>query len=263
MNKILKLYVLLAITLPAYAHQYKECDIWYYLRAEAGASFSMDSHICANPIIWDPAVEGYNATLGTAPMVGLEGGVNFHEWLSLGTRVNFRSKFKYCKKQTSINASEPGFIGDKTRFFNLDNTSFMINLAFNRTEKSFGWEFCNFSINPFAVIGIGWGRTTLYNFHSQRAETVTVGNFTTNRVASIMSPNANNNFVWDGQLGLNFVFCKDLSVSIGYRYFDGGHFKSNNYLIDVTPDFDSPININAWLGKLRANELVIQLGIEW
>lgn len=239
------------------------CNVSYYLRCEGGPSFSKCSTICADPIYWDVSDNGYNAKLGTAPMVGAEGGISFYDIMSLGARVNYRSKFSYCKFQTSQSTSTPNFLGDKTRFFDLDNTSFMINLIVNRTKTGYGYSSSSCTITPYAGLGIGFARSTIYNFHSTLASTVSVGNFTTNSVNSIMALDANNSFAWDAQAGVNFSFCDSLSISIAYRYFDSGNFKSNNYITNIPTGFDSPIEVPAWAGKLRANELVIQAGFEW
>ncbi|MCL4361440.1 porin family protein [Candidatus Dependentiae bacterium] len=255
---------ILLISLISPLQAYHPCiDLTYYLRAQTGASFGQCSKIKVDTIIWDPSPQGYNAELGTAPIAGLEGGINFHEWISLGASVNFRSKYKYCKFQTSTSTSTPGFIGDKTRIFNLDNTSFMLNLTLNRTANSYGYEFDCFKLCPYVGFGIGWSRTTIYNFHSVRVQQITSGSFTTNQVSSIMSTFGQNHFAWDLEFGLNLTFHEDLSLSIGYRYYDAGSFRSNNFLIDTSASFPTPIQIPAWKGKLRANELVIQLGIEW
>lgn len=270
MNKIIKLLSLSFLINNIYALENKAhrsnvscCDISYYLRCEGGPSFSRCSAVCADPIFWDASEDGYNSKLGTAPMVGLETGINFYDILSLGARANYRSKFSYCKFQTSQAVNTPNFLGDKTRFFDLDNTSFMVNLIINRTKDSYGYSSSSCAITPYGGLGVGFARSTLYNFHSTLTSTVSVGSFTTNRVNSIMGLNANNSFAWDAQAGVNFSFCDSLSVSIAYRYFDSGNFKSNNYITNIPTDFDSPIETPAWTGKLKTNELVIQAGFEW
>jgi len=240
------------------------CKQEFYLRAEAGPSFGMCAYINANPIFWDPATEGYNGNLGTAAMVGLEGGANFYDWLSAGVRANYRSKFSYCKKQTPAGGGTPGFLGDKTRFFDVDNSSFMVTFLANRTAEScFAWDVCGAQIAPYAGVGLGFSRTTVYNFHSRKSATITVGNFVTQGVASLMTPYAQNKFAWDAQLGINIAFSNNTSLSVAYRYFDAGKFRSNNYIVDVLPDFTSAIEVPAWCGKLRAQELVVQVGIAW
>jgi opacity protein-like surface antigen len=236
----------------------------YYIRVEAGPSFGLCAAIEPNPIIWDSAQEGYDAKLHTAPMVGLEVGVNFCDLWSVGARANYRSKFSYCKKQTPLNSATNGFLGNKTRFFDLDATSFILNLMINRTDNPYcALTICKTTLAPYVGLGIGFARTTLYNFHSVRADMATLGTFITNEVGSIMSPNGMNTFAWDAQVGCNISFCSNISLGIGYRFFDAGRFKTNNYLVDVLAGLTTPIVVYPWCSRLRASELVLQAGIGW
>ena len=139
----------------------------------------------------------------------------------------------------------------------------MIHLLLNRTVHSWGLKTAHCLIAPYTGVGLGFARTTVYNFHTVQAAQATAGGFTTNKVGAIMSPNGKNGFAWDAHAGLNVVVCDSLSISAGYRFFDAGCFQSNNYLISTSTDFPTPIIVPAWKGKLRANELVIQAGVEW
>lgn len=261
-SKVLAL--LLVGCLPNVTRTENSCRQEFYIRAEVGPSFGMCADIAANPTFWDSATEGYNAKLGTAAMVGAEAGVNFYDWLSAGVRANYRSKFSYCKKQTPIGNTTPGFLGDKIRFFNVDNSSFMFNVLFNRTSEScYAVDICNAHIAPYAGLGLGFARTTVYNFHSLQAASIAVGNFVTKGVASLMAPYAQHTFAFDAQLGVNITCLNNVSFAFAYRYFDAGKFKSNNYIVDVLPDFGRPVAAPAWCGKLRAQEFVVQLGLAW
>ncbi len=211
-----------------------------------------------------PATGGYDATLCTAPVVGFGFGYYFTDWLSASVSCNHRSKFKYRKFQipTAAAVSTPGFAGDKTRCFDFDNTSFMINLRFDH-------EFCpSYSclpyVKPYGLVGIGMAKNTLYNFHSVTTTPVpAITAFPSFAVASIMTYNVTNQFAWQTEFGIDASYCDNIFVGIGYRYFSGHKFYSNNYLIDKPSGLPSPLTILPWCGRFATQELLLSFSMEF
>ena len=175
---------------------------------------------------------GYAANLGNAPMVGLGFGYYFNEHLSGGFSINHRSNFRYrLFFQSSIVVTTPGFLAPKTRFFDFDNTSFMANLRAD-------YILCHKNhprliLKPYIGLGIGLSKNTVYNFHSVTTDSVVFGGFPTFTVGSIMNDKTINQFAWQADLGFQIAFKECLLFGIGYRYFNGNKFISNNYSVNV------------------------------
>jgi hypothetical protein len=238
---------------------------WFYLRAQVGPSFSRKADLHVNLTQWDPANEGYNATLGTAPFFGFGFGVIPTDWLTLGASVNYRGKYKYKKEQTvPAGAATPGLLPNKTRHFNVDSLSFTADIFFNRVVDScFTYDFCGATFIPYIGGSIGWAQNNLYDFHSTLTETVVISGVPYNTVASIMTPNSRLSFAWTVEIGFDVTMCRLVVLGLAYRYFDGGKFKSNDYTVDLIPGSVRPVAPSAWTGKLRAHELVANFAINF
>lgn len=243
-----------------------DCISPFYSRIEAGGSFSKCASICADPRAWDPAREGYDADLNNAPFASISMGYNINSYMSIGASFTYRGPFKYCKRQTPLETSgTPAFLGEKTRFFDLENNSFMLDFYLNRSgiNSYYNYDVYCGNISPYLGVGIGWSKNAVYNFHSQLSETIQVNNFTTNRVASIMTYKVDNEFAWQISLGVDYNINSCINIGLGYRYFDGGCFKTNNYVVDNLPDYIREVNLPAWTGKLKTNEIVASFTLEF
>lgn len=262
----MKKIFLATILLPSIAAYAQDDCCSYFLQAEGGISLTRCTEICANPILWDTATQGYNAKLRHAPMVGIAFGYLLNNWFAMGVSIDHRSAFRYCKFQTvPAGSTTPSFLGTKTRVFDLDNSSFMLDFMVNKIQRD-----CCYSVDtgfgnivPYIGFGFGLSKTTVYNFHSVVQSTLTSGAFSTQPVRSIMSPNTTNKLGWKFQAGIEFSGCDCLFIGINYRYFDAGKFRSNNYILDTSDDFSQPFAAPAWCGKLRAHEIFGTLSLEF
>lgn len=238
----------------------------FYARVEVGGSFAHCARICADTNFWDESPEGYNSSLCRAPLFGLELGVNVNPWFAFGFSATHRSKFKYCKFQTSTASNTVNFAGNKTRFFDFDNTSFMFDLYFNRSGfNSWGYKCCNFAIIPYFGIGGGWSNNAIHNFHSVLERSFTVGTFTGNPVTSIATYHSQIRGAWQAQVGVDFYANRCVAFGIGYRYFDGGCVRSSNHVIINSSDsvFRNASTAPAWTFKFRTHEVVGTLSLEF
>lgn len=247
------------------AHE-KDCQP-FYVRIEGGKSFSQKADIKVNENYFDPAPEGYNAKIGSAAVFGAGVGYNVTNWLSTGFSANYRSKYDYEKHQTAVTTnSTPDPLGDKTRYFNLDNTSFLFDVYFNRTGSSspFSLTYQSLTLAPFIGASIGLSKNTLYNFHTVLDNTLTNNNLSTHQVESILSDFVKHSFAWQISLGLDITLCKDVTIGLAYRYFDGGTFETNNYTLNQVAAFDNQlITVPAWTGKLKAHEVIANFTINF
>ncbi len=228
-----------------------------YLIAGVGGSFTRCADICVDLNFWDAAVEGYNAQLGKSELYTIGLGYQAHAALRTTFEASFRPSLSYCKFQTGINEGEANFLGNKTRYFNLSNASLMFNAYIDGAGITPGLDLnigCDFHIQPFIGAGIGLSYNKIYNFHSV---TTTLANAISYTVGSAMVSTKHRTFSWQAFAGLEVARTSFCSLDIGYRYFDGGKIKSNNWALAVLP----PQTTSPWTGKLRANEFFVNFNL--
>ena len=77
----------------------------------------------------------------------------------------------------------------------------------------------------------------------------------------MMTSNQTSSFAWQIGAGLDVKF-SCFTIGLAYRYFDGGDFKSNNYIID-DPDGNSTffqgISSSPWKGDLKSHEFITSI----
>jgi len=225
----------------------------------SGASFSKQGHIKADPIFWDPAVQGYNAKLGKTELFSASLGYQFDELLNGTLEATHRPSYKYHKFQIPSTNNSPGQLGNKTRHFNLSNTTVMGNIILDGSAAGLYVEVTPCTvIQPILGAGLGASYNYLSNLH-----TVT---FTTesgfNDVASIVNPRMTTSFAWQVMAGLELMLDEKFGLNFGYRYFDGGRFSSNDYLTTIPTGFNNPISVPSWKGRLEAHEVFLNFKVK-
>lgn len=229
-----------------------------FLILGTGAAFSNNANISANNSVWDTAEQGYNARLGNSEFYTAGIGVSFTPLVAASLEATRRPSFSYSKYQTPPDSasSTPGFLGDKTRYFDLANTSVMANLLLN--GQGLDWTLAptnNISISPFVGLGAGVSYNEVSNFHSVLP--ITNSSTTGSTVASVMSSNTTSAFAWQAMLGVDMRYKQKFGVEIGYRYFDGGVFHTNNYIQADNTALAG--EVPPWKGRLTTNEAFLNL----
>lgn len=217
-----------------------------YIGVEFGGSWSMKSGIKTDPSSWDPAKQGYNANLGKTPIYGFIFGYHFIDFFRADIHYQYRPSFTYEKEQENISGA-----GDKIRNFDLENIAIMFNGYLQASGLScLGcFNLCGIVIDPFIMGGVGISYNTISSFYSESLDFP-------GEIFSMMADKQTSAFSWQAGIGLDFRFCCS-TISLGYRYFYGGEFKSNDYLLDdpdgTTMKFQG-ITAPVWKGKVKANE---------
>ena len=230
----------------------------FYIKLGSGASFARKAHISASPAVWDPAVQGYNGSLGTRPIV--LGGVGYDSpFVSTDITASYRPNFKYSKFQTPSGSSTPGAIGQKTRRFNLDVSSLMLNLYLNgRGFSALNWKVGKASsIFPFVGGGVGISQMKIFNFRSTGLPPVDPPQ------PAFASENENTiryRFTYQVMGGLEYRYRDVCALSFGYRWFDVSRFKGPRYIRDENGNAVDVQN-NSWKIKFAANEAVVEFKI--
>jgi len=253
------------------AHEHSSNN--FYLKAGVGGSFSRDAGICVDNRQWNRASEGYTASVCDSELYTVAAGYIFNKLVSAECEVTVRPSFSYQKFQTPVSASTFSFVGliPRTRFFRLSNTAIMANFYVRGAGVAdrLAWEFCDggWLLQPVLGVGLGISYNNLYDFHTvfcNEANIINLNGLITRRVASVELPYTSRSLSGQVMIGCELVH-ENFSGYVGYRYFNGGTFKSNNYLTSRNASTDGTHAGTSvpWKGKLRAHEFVVNLGVSF
>ncbi len=230
----------------------------FYVKIGSGASFAQKAHVYAPPAVWDPALQGYNSGLGTAPII--LGGLGWDSpFVAADITAAYRPNFKYKKFQTPSTGGTPGQLGEKTRRFDLDISSIMLSTYFNgRGIRALNWKTGGYSsVYPFIGGGIGVSQLTVSNFRSTGLPSIV------EPLASFGSENQYNksySFTYQLMTGLEYRYRDVCALSVGYRWFSINKFNGPEYIRTSTGDAFDAKN-NTWRINFSANEALIEFKV--
>ncbi|MBA3662075.1 MAG: porin family protein [Gammaproteobacteria bacterium] len=256
MKRIFKFAILFLFSSTCSANVFSIQKPTWFAKFDAGFAWSSNSGISnPDPSFWDAANQGYDANLGNRSFASIGLGATLNEYLNLDIDYTRYATFNYQQYQTGSSVT-PGFSGNaRTRFFDLNVQSVLLNLTAHPNPNQFGLHFYNLVIYPFASLGAGVGINRMSNFHTVAYNTVA----TSGVVSSLGKDTTQNTFAWQGSLGLTFAPVQSyLAADIGYRYYDGGDFQSPNQIMANSP-FEAGTLISAprWQGKLKTNQIFL------
>ncbi|QBR85076.1 porin family protein [Legionella israelensis] len=202
-----------------------------------------------DPAVWDPAIQGYDASLGDRGFYTFAIGKQVHQYVDISVSYLNHEVFDYQKFQSGALAGQPGFTGnERTRFFRLSNRALLVN-GFLHPNRSWA-NFLGIELMPFVGGGIGFSHNEVRDFHT--IGNIVVAGIPIGSTSSIGKPSSKNSFSWQGSLGLNFRPAQShLSVDIGYRYFDGGKFEGSSLIYTNSAGW---LSAPPWRGRLKANQ---------
>ena len=243
----------------------------FYILTESGWSFpSCPKFSYASPIpMFGKEVDAlfFGGKSHNSYVISVELGVEFNNWLSLGSSFNIRPLYEYCQ---SIEETQTVY-RPKTLYFTLSNLSFMYIAAINRgIDPCLAWECGCFRLAPFVAGGLGLAYTTFGHFVVIDNVDTKVGSLVVNEVLNEAVPTTTSNFAWQVQVGLEASYAERLSFGVSYRYFSSGSWSTatDRCCINYWSNYASPVvgthtTIPPLYGKLRANELVFNLMINF
>lgn len=234
-------------------------DAWY-LVGDAGYSNSNDANIRVNPLIWDPALQGYSNSLGSTAILSFGVGKYLTSAFHLDIRGEHRGDYKYHQLQTGVNNGTPGFTAStRTRQFEVDSNTLMVSGWYDLgyLNSNLIVNLNTISIQPYIGLGLGANYLNVHNFH-------TIGNpfgKQRNEIASINASNTHTELAWHAAAGLSAQLNSRTTFSIGYNYFDGGNLPFPNYILSSTSSPSASlgrngVSVTPWKGKLIANEVI-------
>tara|TARA_R110002126_G_scaffold175960_1_gene324559 strand:+ start:11964 stop:12758 length:795 start_codon:yes stop_codon:yes gene_type:complete len=224
-----------------------------YVKLGSGGSYSMKAGISPDHQTWDTSPQGYNADVGNTALYSAAFGYHISSLLSGDIQYIYRPSYNYEKYQTSSAAGTANFSGNKTRYFDLQSNSLMANAYLHGREypgilnRALGQ---GFFVEPFIGGGLGVAFNTVSNFHSvsQTRSGVNRG-----PVVAMILDHERTSLAYQFSAGLNLYNNTHFNLGAGYRYYNGGVFTSENYLIE------HQITVPPWKGTLQANEFFIDL----
>jgi hypothetical protein len=271
-RKILSLALLLSST--AFAGECCEKTNFYIL-TESGWSWPACpklSGLCEDLNDFDPTSNDlFNSLFSGKPhysyVISAEVGVEFNNWLSLGSSFNIRPLYEYCQSSDAI-----GNRVSRTAYFTLSNMSFMYVAAINRgIDPCWSLECGCFRLAPFVAGGVGLAYTTIGHLVLVSNDDTKVGSLVVNEVLQEQTATTTSNFAWQVQVGLEASYAERLSFGVSYRYFSAGTWSTatDRCCLNYWSNYESrDANLrNATFpplcGKLSANELVFNLMINF
>lgn len=232
-----------------------ERDYSFYIKVDSGISFSESAHICAPNPPWNPALQGYNATLGKAPIAGFSIGCEFAHSVDLEVGISNRSIFKYRKCQTPITGGE-----SYARKFDLDVTSILFGAnLLGQSIRCLSRNFRCGTIYPLIGVGLGASNLLITNYR-------TTGLPPTGDSSPYASFSAENqytlrrNFTYTIFAGFEYNRNDRWAIATGYRWFDAGHFKGPRYQ-RVASGSAVDVACDTWKMRFRANEWFVEFKI--
>jgi len=197
----------------------------------------------------------------------------FWDWLQAGVSYEFYTPLYYAKHETNAAISTGVAVGAATEYlgpnyersFTLNNQSALFNLEFG-LPRNWAWEVGSMSITPIIGAGVGLGVNTVSNFQAVGWSAATGSSNL--QLTTISRPKTHVSFAWQVNAGFNFrPVDSDLSFSLAYRFYDGGHFETqSNFMLNDSVsaiDFGKEVALTAWTGRLRANEVVMCLDFQF
>lgn len=236
----------------------QECIQNFYIKLMAGASFSQNADIDAPSSVWDPAKQGYNANLGTTPILGGGIGYDVAPWFSTDLTLSYRAQFNYRKFQTPIPNALNDLITPRTRRFNLDIATLMWTFYLNGCcTECLHYEFYCFpgSFYPLIGAGVGVSRLNMFNFRTTGLPANPPS--TLKRFASENEYYVTYKFTYQLLAGIEYRYYDCWAISLGYRWFHVSRFDGPRYFRDINGDsFD--VDDATWEIRFAAQEAFLE-----
>lgn len=249
---LVTLALLIIIISDAVAGCCRPQDYSFYVKVASGVSCSAPDHVCASYPPWNPALQGYDAPLGHAPIFSLNIGWEYLHVLDLEVNIANRSTFTYRKFQTPTAGGE-----SYTREFDLNVTSiffgaYLLGRGVPHVHKDIG---CG-TIYPMVGAGLGGSDLLITNYRTiclpPTGDSAPYASFSAENQYTLRR-----NFTYKVQIGVEYSHQDSWVVGTGYRWFDAGHFKGPRYQ-RVANGSAVDVACDTWKMRFRAHEWFIE-----
>jgi hypothetical protein len=258
MKRVFSSLFLLATTLSSTMAAESCCeplDYSFYLKVGSGVSVSESANVSAPSSTWEPAVQGYNSTLGSRAIGALSIGCELMHLVDVEVGISTRSTFKYRKFQTPVDGGDP-----YTRKFDLDVTPILVSVNLLGGDiPCLNWDFACGRVYPTIGAGIGVSNLLITNFRTTglppSGDSAPYPSFSAENQRTLRQ-----NFTYTVLIGFEYNYNESWAISTGYRWFDAGKFKGPRYQ-RVATGAAVDVGGEEWKMRFRANEWFVELKI--
>jgi opacity protein-like surface antigen len=232
-----------------------EKDYSFYIKVGSGISCSESANVFAPPSTWNPAVQGYNSTLGNQPIAEIGLGCQLMRLVDLELNVSARSNFKYRKFQTPLNGSS-----SYTREFDLTVIPILFSInVLGRDIPYLNWEIACGKIYPVIGASVGISHLHITNFRTTGLPPIG-GSIPFPSFSAENQSTHRHNFTYTALIGIEYAHNDRWAVTTGYRWFDAGRFKGPRFQRVST---GSAVDIagEEWKMDFKSNEWFIEFKI--
>jgi len=256
MKNVLILLSLVGITMSGITQSsFEHEDYSFYLKVGSGVSSSEIANMVASSSLWQPAIQGYDASLGHCPIAAFSVGCELFHVVDLEVSVSNRSIFEYRKYQISTTGSQ-----SYTREFDLSVTPILFSAnILGQGIPHLHVDFDQGKLYPILGAGIGMSNLLITNFR-------TTGLPSTGDSAPYQSFSAENqytlrkNFTYTILAGFEYNHNDSWAIGTGYRWLNAGNFAGPEYLRASTGSAVDVANAQ-WQMRFRAQEWFIEFKI--
>jgi opacity protein-like surface antigen len=240
-----------------------------FVHIQSGHAWMRKANIACATVAngWDLAKEGYNAKLSNTAFWDFALGIRPWSFLDAGVSYGVYQTMHYEKYQTGEDVKTIGFTSDRRmRFFDLDHKNVMFNVALHPAEDKLTLNVDTVRIFPFVGGGIGVGLHQLNKFYTvgyagiKSEEEGALDTFGVGSTTTIGQRRNSNSFAWQVNAGLTCASADNsVAFDLGYRYYDGGKFKTATQFMANTPDYQGSFvkPKSGWRGHVRSHQIVI------
>lgn len=257
MNLFFTSFFLLLVTVSSIAQScYGSENYAFYIKVGSGISSSQSADVAAPSTLWNPAAQGYDATLGNCPIAGLSIGCEIFDVMDLEVSISNRSIFEYRKFQTPMSGNE-----SYTREFDLNVTPIIFSA--NLLGRGIPHLNCDVGssgkIYPMLGAGLGVSNLLITNFRTTGLP-LTGDSSPYESFSSENQYTLRKNFTYTILAGIEYSHNDRWAIGTGYRWLNAGNFKGPQYLRSVS-GAAVDIGTNQWDMRFRANEWFIEFKI--
>lgn len=228
-------------------------DYTFYIKASSGFSCSESANVSAPSPLWNRAIQGYNASMGTCPIIGLSVGAEFLHLVDFELSLSNRSTYEYKKLQTPVDGGD-----SYTRRFDLDVTPILLNVQLlGASIESLHLNTRYGKIYPTIGFGIGVSRLLITNFRTTDLPS-TGDSFPYPSFSAENQYTLRTNFTYMVLAGVEYNHQDRWAINLGYRLLNSGYFSGPQYL-RVSSGSSVDVGKNQWKMRYVANELCIEL----
>lgn len=230
-------------------------DYSFYLKIGSGISSAQSANIVAVYPPWNPAIQGYDASLGHCPIASFSVGCQLFQVADLEVSISNRSMFEYRQYQTSTNGD-----GSYTREFDVSVTPILFSAnILGLGIPHFHWDTGCGKMYPIVGASIGVSNILMTNYR-------TTGLPASGDSAPYLSFSSENqyylcqNFTYAVLAGVEYNHHDRWAIGTGYRWLNAGDFTGPQYQ-RVGTGAAVDLGDDQWQIRFQANEWFIEFKI--